>query len=132
MQLAVDIEGAAENLAGIDDREIPHAATFAEPAVADEQRARMMVEHHRQPEPALQVVAEGKAVQGRDEVDGDDGTAIRIHHAAGGDADAERAAMGGGERARDGGGHCLDDPAELRRVRRERLFVFGQGSFPRA
>lgn len=44
IEMPVEIEGAARHLARVDERELPDAAPGAEPAVADQQGARMMVE----------------------------------------------------------------------------------------
>ena len=58
LQMAVEIEGAAEHLAGVDHGEVADAASLAEPAIADEEGARMMVEEDGQGEPLLELAAE--------------------------------------------------------------------------
>ena len=54
--MAVEIECAAQHLAGIDHRELRGPPALAEPAIPDQQRARVMVEADRQTEFAAEFV----------------------------------------------------------------------------
>ena len=80
VEMAVEIERAAEHLARIDHRKLRTPAALAEPAVADQQRARVMVETHRQIEFAAEFFAERKAVERRREIDRDDRAPVGVDH----------------------------------------------------
>jgi hypothetical protein len=123
--MALEIEGAAQHLAGVDSGEILHPAALAEPAVADEKRARMMVEDRRQGEALRQHVAELKAIQHRREIDRNDRPPVRIDHAADGDADTQRIATRARQRALGAGGDAGDDLGEARLLARKALAVLG-------
>ena len=58
VKMAVEIESPAQHLACIDHRKLRCSSTLAEPAIPDEQRARVMIETHRQIEFASEFVGE--------------------------------------------------------------------------
>src|SRR5436853_487418 len=87
LEMPVDVESAAEHLAGIDDGEVADVPALAEPPVADEKRPRMVVEQDRQREALLERVAQCDAVQRRHQVHPDDRADIGIDHAADRNAD---------------------------------------------
>src|SRR5208337_2763354 len=86
IQMAVEIECAAEHFAGVDHRELCRASALAEPAISDQLRTRVMVETHRKAEFAAELVGQRIAIERRRQIHGDDRALVRVDHAANGAA----------------------------------------------
>jgi hypothetical protein len=63
INMAVEIECAAEHLAGVDHGKLCCSAPLAKPSIADEERARVMIEAHWQLEFASKRVCQGITVE---------------------------------------------------------------------
>src|SRR5262249_5975513 len=90
MEMAVEEQGAAEDLVQIEGCEAASATSCAEPAIGEKHRSRMMVDIDGQLQPLAQNGAKRKIRQDRCEIDLHDPPVVRIDHARGGDAEPER------------------------------------------
>jgi hypothetical protein len=63
IRMPVEIECAAEHLAGVDHSKLCCSAAFAKPSISDEERARVMIEPHWQVELTSKRVCQGITVE---------------------------------------------------------------------
>ena len=119
IQAAIEEQGAAQDLAGIDHREVSPAPPDTEPPVSHQQSTRVVIDAGRKTETRRQVRTERKAIEDGREVDRDDRSPIGVDHPSRRHADAERWAMRKRQGPTDAADQRVDDGSGVVRLGRD-------------